>query len=203
MTRATIHHDEDADLAELDGRTVSILGYGNQGRSQALNLRDSGIEAIVGNRKDEYRERAIEDGFEAPSIAEAAGRGDVCCLLVPDEIVPTVFEQSVEDGLETGDTLYLSHGYNLTYDLLRAPEGVDVVLLAPRIGGWAVRERYESGAGFPSLMAVHRDHAGRAKAVALAMARGSARRERASSSRRSTPRRSPTCSPNRPCCPSS
>ena len=203
MTRATIHHDEDADLAELDGRTVSILGYGNQGRSQALNLRDSGIEAIVGNRKDEYRERAIEDGFEVPSIAEAAGRGDVCCLLVPDEIVPTVFEQSVEDGLETGDTLYLSHGYNLTYDLLRAPEGVDVVLLAPRIGGWAVRERYESGAGFPSLMAVHRDHTGRAKAVALAMARGSARRERASSRRRSTPRRSPTCSPNKPCCPSS
>jgi ketol-acid reductoisomerase len=172
MTRATIHYEEDADLSELDDRTVAMIGYGNQGRAQAQNLCDSGIDVIVGNREDEYRETAIEDGFEAVSIAEAAVRGDVCCLLLPDEVAPAVFEAAVEAGLDAGDTLYVSHGYNLTYDLLRAPEDVDVVLLAPRMGGWAVRERYESGEGFPSLMAVHRDYTGRAKEVALAMAKG-------------------------------
>ena len=129
MTGATIHYDADADLAELDGRTVSILGYGNQGRAQALNLRDSSVEVMVGNREDEYREQAIGDGFE---------------------VAPTVFERAVEDGLETGDTLYLSHGYNLTYDLLRASEGVDIVLL-PR--GWA---------GGPSASATRRARAFRA-----------------------------------------
>lgn len=171
-TGATIHYDADADLSVLDGSTVAMLGYGNQGRSQALNLRDSGVEVVVGNREDEYRERAIEDGFDAVSIAEAAARGDVCCLLVPDEVAPQVFDRAVEPGLEAGDTLYVSHGYNLTYDLLRVPETVDVVLVAPRMGGWAVRERYESGQGFPSLMAVHRDSTGTARETALAMAKG-------------------------------
>lgn len=172
MTGATIHYDEDADLSVLDSRTVSMIGYGNQGRAQARNLRDSGIDVIVGNRDDEYRETALEDGFECASIAEAAARGDVCCLLLPDEIAPGVFAEEIEPGLDTGDTVYVSHGYNLTYDLLEAPETVDVVLVAPRMGGWAVRERYERGEGFPSLMAVHQDHSGDAKETALALAKG-------------------------------
>lgn len=170
-TATTIYYDEDADLSVLDGRTVAFVGYGSQGRSQALNARDSGVDVVVGNRADDYRERAREDGFEALPIDEAAERGDVVCLLVPDEVAPEVFAEDVEPGLEEGDTVYVSHGYNLTYDRLGQPAWVDVVMVAPRMGGPAVRTRYESGRGFPSIMAVEQDATGRAGATALAMAK--------------------------------
>ncbi len=170
-TGTTIYYDEDADLSVLDDRTVAFVGYGNQGRSQALNARDSGVDVVVGNRPDGYRDRIREDGFEPLSIAAAAERGDVVCLLVPDEVAPEVFESEVEPGLEDGNTLYVSHGYNLTYDLLGQPAWVDLVMVAPRMGGPAVRSLYESGQGFPSILAVEQDHTGEAEATALAMAK--------------------------------
>jgi ketol-acid reductoisomerase len=171
MSDTNVYYDEDADPSALDDRTVAMIGYGNQGRSQALNLRDSGVEVVVGNRADDYRERAHEDGFDAVSIEEAAARGDVICLLIPDEIAPELFDAEIEPGLAEDDTLYLSHGYNLTYDLLGQPDTVDVVMVAPRMGGWAVRTLYESGQGFPSVMAVEQDYTGEAKRTALAMAK--------------------------------
>jgi ketol-acid reductoisomerase len=170
-TETTIYYDEDADLSVLEDRTVAFVGYGNQGRSQALNVRDSGVDVVVGNRDDGYRERIREDGFEPRSIAEATAEGDVVCLLVPDEVAPEVFEAEVKPNLEEGDTLYVSHGYNLTYDLLGHPEWIDVVMVAPRMGGPAVRTLYESGQGFPSIMAVEQDYTGEAEATVLAMAK--------------------------------
>jgi len=172
MSETNVYYDEDADLSVLDGLTVAMIGYGNQGRSQALNLRDSGVEVVIGNRSDDYRERAREDGFDAVSIEKAAARGDVVCLLIPDEVAPEVFAAEIAPNLAEGDTLYLSHGYNLTYDLLGHPDTVDVVMVAPRMGGWAVRTLYESGQGFPSVMAVEQEYTGEAKQTALAMAKG-------------------------------
>jgi ketol-acid reductoisomerase len=170
-SETTIYDDEDADLSVLDDRTVAFVGYGNQGRSQALNARDSGVDVVVGNRDDGYREQIREDDFEPLSIAEATARGDVICLLVPDEVAPEVFESHVEPNLDEGDTLYVSHGYNLTYDLLGHPGWVDVVMVAPRMGGPAVRTLYKSGQGFPSILAVEQDFTGEALDTVLAMAK--------------------------------
>jgi ketol-acid reductoisomerase len=171
MSETTVYYDSDADLSVLDDWTVAVIGYGSQGRSQALNMRDSGVSVIVGNRSDEYRDHAEEDGFEAYSINDAATRGDIVCLLVPDEIAPEVFAREIEPELSEGDTVYVSHGYNLSYDLLGTPETVDVVMVAPRMGGPAVRTLYESGRGFPSVMAVEQDHTGEAQMTALALAK--------------------------------
>lgn len=171
VEHATVYYDEDADLAVLDDRTVAVIGYGNQGRSQALNMRDSGVDVIVGNRGDDYRERAEADGFDAYDIPEAAARGDVLFLLVPDEVAPEVYEEHVEPNLEAGDALNFASGYNLTYDFIRPPADVDVVLVAPRMTGPNVRSTYEDGTGFPSVMAVERDATGDAKALALALAK--------------------------------
>lgn len=171
MSETTVYYDSDADLSVLEDRTVAVIGYGNQGRSQALNMRDSGVSVVVGNRSDEYRERATEDGFDALAIDEAAARGDVVCLLVPDEVAPEVFAREIEPGLAEGDTVYVSHGYNLSYDLLETPETVDVVMVAPRMGGPAVRTLYESGRGFPSVMAVEQDYTDGAQETALALSK--------------------------------
>lgn len=168
---ATIYYDADADLAHLEDRTVAVIGYGNQGRSQALNMRDSGVEVVVGNRGDDYRERAEADGFPAASIPEAAARGDVLFLLVPDEVAPEVYEEHVEPNLEAGDVLNFASGYNLTYGFITPPADVDVILVAPRMTGPNVRTRYEEGTGFPSIMAVEQDATGDARAVALALAK--------------------------------
>lgn len=169
---ATVYYDSDADLSVLDDSVVAIIGYGNQGRAQALNLRDSGIDVIVGNRSDGYRDQVEDDGFEPMSIAAAADQGDIICLLIPDEVAPSVFDSEIKPNLEDGNTVHVSHGYNLTYDLLQPPATTDVTLIAPRMGGWAVRELYESGEGFPSVLAVEQDYTGEAKATALAIAKG-------------------------------
>ncbi|MFC6993393.1 ketol-acid reductoisomerase [Haladaptatus sp. GCM10025707] len=171
-TETTIYHDADATLSTLDERAVAIIGYGNQGRSQALNLRDSGVEVVVGNRSDDYRETVEEDGFESLSIPEAAAAGDIVCLLIPDEVAPAVYDEHIHPNLEEGDVLYFSHGYNITFDLIQPPETVDVVLVAPRMAGPSVRTLYEAGKSFPSIMAVEQDASGEATAIALALAKG-------------------------------
>jgi len=169
----TIYYDGDADLERLEGETVAIVGYGNQGRSQALNLRDSGVQdVIVGNRDDASREQAREDGFDVFSMAEAAERADVVFFLVPDEVMPDVFETEIEPGLEAGDAVNFASGYNVTYGFVEPPEGVDVVMVAPRMIGQAVRETYESGEGAPALVGVEQDATGDAWERALALAKG-------------------------------
>jgi ketol-acid reductoisomerase len=169
---ATIYHDADADLAALAGETIAVVGYGNQGRSQALNLRDSGLRVVVGNIGDASREAARAEGFETFDIAEACARADAVMLLVPDEVMPEVYAEYVEPNLAAGDLLDFASGYNVAFGLIEPPETVDVVMVAPRMIGPGVRDSYVEGEGFPSFVAVHRDATGRAPQRMLALAKG-------------------------------
>jgi ketol-acid reductoisomerase len=168
------YHDEDADLTLLEDRTIAVLGYGHQGRAQALNMRDSGIEnVVVGNIEDEYRDQALEDGFPVLTPAEAAQRADVILLLLPDEIAPLVYEREIADTLREGMALVLASGYNLTYGHIQAPDFVDVIMIAPRMLGQGMRELFLKGAGFVSFVSVEQDASGLAWPLALAKAIGS------------------------------
>ncbi|MFQ5667052.1 MAG: ketol-acid reductoisomerase [Candidatus Binatia bacterium] len=172
-----IYHDEDASLDFIEGQTIAILGYGNQGSAQAQNLRDSGLDVIIGNIEDSYREAALAAGFEVLPIAEASARADVLFLLTPDEIMPEVYARDVEPYLKPGNLLDFAHGYNIAFELITPPEFVDVVFIAPRMIGAGVRDSYLSGEGFPSFVGVHRDATATAKQrmLALAKALGSTR----------------------------
>lgn len=164
--------DDDADPAHLRGRAIAVVGFGNQGRAQALNLRDSGAEVIVGSRPDSSYEQAVADGFAVLPVAEAVSRADAVFFLVPDEAMPEVFERDVRAGLGEGDTLVFASGYNIAFGLITPPAEIDVVLIAPRMIGAGVRETFLSGEGFPSLAAVHQDASGLAWERALALCRG-------------------------------
>jgi ketol-acid reductoisomerase len=168
---AVVYHDEDADLDAIRRQTIAILGYGNQGNAQARNLRDSGLEVIVGNIEDSYRQAALADGFEVVPIAEAAQRADALFLLTPDEVMPEVYERDVAPHLAAGDLLDFAHGYNVAFGLIAPPPSVDVVMIAPRMIGAGVRDSYVSGEGFPSFVGVHQDATGCAKARMLGLAK--------------------------------
>jgi ketol-acid reductoisomerase len=167
-----ILRDEDADLGQLIGKKVAIVGYGNQGRAQALNLRDSGVEVIVGSIADAGAEQAAEDGFRVCSIGEACGAADAIALLVPDEVQREVYRDAIEPRLRAGQILDFAHGYNIHFGLIRPPASVDVILVAPRMIGVNVRRSFERGAGVPAYVAVAQDASGRARDVALAWAKG-------------------------------
>jgi ketol-acid reductoisomerase len=174
---AQIFFDQDGKLELLQGRRLAILGYGNQGRPQALNLRDGGFEVIVGNREDAYAAQARADGFEVVSLRQAAEQGDMLLLLVPDEAQPEVYRQEIEPELRPGKVLVFGSGFNIYYGFIRPPQGVDVVMVAPEMIGLGVRENFLSQAGFPCLIGVEQDASGQAleTAVALARAIGSTR----------------------------
>jgi ketol-acid reductoisomerase len=165
-----IYHESDATLEPLDGKTVAVIGYGNQGRAQARNMHDSGVDIIVGNRDDSSRNQAVQDGFDAYPIADAVARADVVLLLVPDEAQPAVYDRDIDPNLDAGDTLVFASGYNVTYDRLDIGDDIDVVLVAPRMIGAVVRELYEDGRGAPALLAVDQDASGAAHPRALAIA---------------------------------
>jgi ketol-acid reductoisomerase len=167
-----IFYESDASLEPLRGKTIAILGYGNQGRSQALNLRDSGLEVIVGNVDDDYAKTARADGFVPAPITEAASKADVLLYLIPDEVQPEVYERDVAPGLHDGDVLCFAHGYNIAFDHIAPPATVDVVMVAPRMIGRGVRDTFVSGKGFPSFVGVHRDASGKACERMLAVAKG-------------------------------
>ncbi len=169
---ARMYFDDDADLRHIEGRTVCIVGFGNQGRSQALNLRDSGITVIVGSRRDRSYEQAEADGFAVFPVTEAAARADIVFLLVPDEVMPEVFETEIAPGLRSGGMLVFASGYNIAFDLITPPPDVDVVLIAPRMIGSGVRETFLSGEGFPSLIAVHQAAGEAALDRTLALCKG-------------------------------
>lgn len=169
---ATIYPDRDDLLQPLEGRTVAILGYGNQGEAQAQNLRDSGIHTIVGNRADEYRDRAVAADFEVLTIAEAAERADVMLFLIPDEVQGEVFRDQIAPGLKPGNAIVVASGYNTYFGVFDIPAGVDVLMVAPRMIGAGVRSRYVSGEGFPSLVSVEVDGSGHAQEMMLAVAKG-------------------------------
>jgi len=169
---AKIYFQNDGELAHLSGRTISIIGYGNQGVAQAQNLRDSGLRVVVGGVRDASFERAQADGFEAYPVAEAVQRADIHILLLPDEVMPRIFDADVKPWLKPGQAIVISSGYNITYGFLNYPANVDVLMIAPRMIGTGVRSGYVSGKGFPSLIAVHQDVTGNAHNLLLALSRG-------------------------------
>ncbi len=168
---AVIYHDSDANLGLLMDRTIAVLGYGNMGRSIALNLRDSAFPVLIGNRDDEYAAQAYREGFEVVSLLEAARRADLLFLMVSDELAPQVYLESVAPGLKRGDTLIFASGYNIAFGLIEPPPFVDVVLVAPQTTGEGVREGYVAGTGYPSFVAVAQDASGQAWARVLAVAK--------------------------------
>lgn len=167
---ATIYYDNDAQLELVTEKTVAIIGYGNQGRSQALNMRDSGVKrVIIGSRKDSSYTQANEDGFPVLSIAEAAEQAQILFLLLPDEVAPEVFEEQIRPGLKQGDILNFASGYNITFGKITPPDFVDVVMAAPRMIGSGVRDLFVSGEGFPAFVGVHQDASGKALEYAKAL----------------------------------
>ena len=168
----TIYHDKDADLALLQEQTIGVIGYGNQGRAQALNLKDSGLNVIVGVRSDETQGQARQDGFEVVSIQEAADRAQIIMMLIPDEVMPEVFTGEILQGLQAGKTLCFASGYTVAFETVVPPVNVDVILVAPRMIGAGVRQHYTEGRGFPSFIGVHQDTTGEALQTSLAIAKG-------------------------------
>jgi ketol-acid reductoisomerase len=164
--------DSEASLEPLLGKTVAVLGYGNQGRAQALNLRDSGISVLVGNRDDDYRRQAEADGFHVVEIPEAAGAGDVLLVLTTDESQPLIWDAQIAPGIASGNTLVWASGYNVGYDLITPPQDVDVLMVAPRMTGAMVRTLYEHGKGAIAQFAVHQDASGKARQMVLALCKG-------------------------------
>ncbi len=165
----------DADAAHLDvsGERVAIIGYGSQGRAQALNLRDSGARVTIGLRRDGASwSRAEADGFAPREIPEACEGATIAHLLMPDHVQAETFARAVRPSLAPGSMLLFSHGFNVHYGLIDAPAGIDVAMVAPKAPGPSVRETFLAGRGVPALLAVHRDATGRARERALAIARG-------------------------------
>jgi ketol-acid reductoisomerase len=166
-------YDDDADLALLDGKTVAIVGYGSQGHAHALNLRDSGVDVVVGLREDSSSvAEAREQGLEVLPVTEAASRGELVMMLVPDELHRQVWEQDVRDGIAEGNMLLFGHGFSIHYGEVTPPPGVDVAMIAPKGPGHLVRRQYTEGSGVPGLLAVEQDATGNARALALAYGKG-------------------------------
>jgi len=167
-----IYYDEDADIQLLKNRRIGIIGYGNQGRAQALNMRDSGIKNIaIGTAKDATYDQAVNDGFELMGIPEIASRSDILFLLIPDEIMPKVYHNHVESRLQAGSVLNFASGYNITFKQILPPAEVDVVMVAPRMIGDGVRNLFLKNKGYPAFLAVEQDASGSARQIALALAK--------------------------------
>ncbi len=170
---AKIYYDSDADLSLLEGKMVAIIGYGSQGHAHALNLRDSGVQVVVGLREnDPDRPKAEEAGFKVLSMAEAAAAGDIIMMLVPDQFQREVYEASILAGLKEGNALFFAHGFNIHYYQILPPKDIDVIMVAPKGPGHMVRRVYEQGSGVPSLVAVYQDYSGIARDIGLAYAKG-------------------------------
>jgi len=165
-----IYYDEDADASNIEDKTVAVLGYGSQGHAHALNLSDSGVDVVVGLRKSSAsREDARAAGLDVATPREAAARGDIVSVLIPDTVQPAVYAD-IEDQLEAGDTLQFAHGFNIHYGQIEPPADVDVTMIAPKSPGHLVRRHYERDQGTPGLLAVYQDATGEAKEEALAYA---------------------------------
>ena len=165
-----IYLDKDVDTNDIKDQTISVIGYGTQGRAQALNMRDSGLHVIVGVRPSGNSwKRAIADGFEPQPIREASDKADIVHILIPDMEQPQVYKKEILPCLRSGKTLGFSHGYNIHFRQIVPPDDVDVIMVAPKGPGFILRELYQQGFGVPSLVAVYQDFSRRAKQRALAL----------------------------------
>jgi ketol-acid reductoisomerase len=166
-----IYRDEHGDLNVLNGKRVCLIGYGSLGRPLALNLRDSGVNLVIGVRAEPSKELAQSDGMTAVSVVEAVKNADVIILMLPDEVMPQVYLEQISPHLRRGQTLIFSSAYNITYRFIEPPPFVDVGLIAPRAIGPAIRETIESGEGYCSFVSVAQDSSGQAWKVVLALAK--------------------------------
>ncbi|NSW83586.1 MAG: ketol-acid reductoisomerase [Syntrophothermus sp.] len=170
---AKIYYDADADLGILAGKKVAVLGYGSQGHAWAQNLRDSGVEVIVGLYEGSKSwAQAERDGFKVATVADAVKQADIVVMLLPDNVQPEVFATEVEPALTKDKVLVFAHGFNVVYHQVVPPEDIDVIMVAPKSPGHLVRRMFVEGKGVPGLLAVHADVSGRAKEVGLALAKG-------------------------------
>jgi ketol-acid reductoisomerase len=166
-------YDDDADLSLLDGKTVAIIGYGSQGHAHSLNLKDSGVDVVVGLRSSsESVAKAKDHGLRVLEPADAASEGDLVMLLAPDELHGQIWDDGLKDGIATGNTLLFGHGFSIHYEQIVPPPDVNVVLVAPKGPGHLVRRQYLEGSGVPGLVAVHQNPTAEALEIALAYAKG-------------------------------
>jgi ketol-acid reductoisomerase len=169
---ATVYYESDAGLDALLGKTVAVIGYGSQGHAHALNLRDSGIDVVVGlHEGSKSRAKAEADGLRVLPVAEAVRAADVIMVLVPDHIQKRLYEEEIAPNLTPGKTLMFAHGFNIHFGAIAPPEGVDVSMIAPKSPGHRLRELFEEGVGVPALLAIQQDATGHAKETALAYSR--------------------------------
>jgi ketol-acid reductoisomerase len=173
MADEGIYYDKDADLSKLEGKTVAILGYGSQGHAHALNLKDSGVDVVVGLRPDSSsRKDAEAEGLEVLDVADAASKGDIVMILLPDEKQAEIWNDEIADGIADDNLLMFAHGFAIRFGQIEPPAGVDVGMVAPKGPGHLVRRQYEEGKGVPCLMAVHQDATGNARDLVMAYASG-------------------------------
>ncbi len=173
MADDRVYYDADANPEALEGKTIAILGYGSQGHAHALNLKESGYDVVVGLRPDSSsREKAEAAGLEVLDTTEAASRGDIVMVLLPDEKQGETWSAEIADGISEGNLLMFGHGFSVHFGEIDPPPGVDVGMVAPKGPGHLVRRQYEEGRGVPCLMAIHQDETGDARELVLAYAVG-------------------------------
>ncbi len=167
-----VYYNGDVNEFALENKKVAIIGYGSQGHAHALNLRESGVDVVVGLRQGKSFEQAKNDGLPVYSVSEAVEQADVVMVLLPDENQPKVYKEEIEPGLKPGNSLVFAHGFNIHFSQIVPPSFVDVFLVAPKGPGHLVRRTYTEGAGVPALFAIEQDVTGNAKEIALAYAKG-------------------------------
>lgn len=168
-----MYYDKDVNMDVLKDKKIAVIGYGSQGMAQARNMADSGLNVVVGLRKGGKSWKTAEnDGMTVLTMEEAAKEADIIHILIPDEIQAPVYQQSIKDGLEEGNTISFSHGYNIHFGYIKPPENVNIAMIAPKGPGAMVRQTYLEGFGIPGLVAVENDYSGNTLDVALAMGKG-------------------------------
>ena len=165
-----VYYDKDADLSLIKGKTVAIIGYGSQGHAHAANLKDSGVNVVVGLRQGSSWKKAEAAGFEVLSVADATKKADVVMILLPDENQPVVYKNEIEPNLKQGAVLAFAHGFNVHYNQIVPRADLDVIMVAPKGPGHTVRSEFLKGGGVPSLIAVYQDKSGKARDIALSYA---------------------------------
>jgi len=167
----SIYYDKDCDLSLIRSKTVAMIGFGSQGHAHAENLRDSGVKVIVGLAKGgKSWAKAEAKGFEVKTVAEAAKAANVIMILTPDELQAEIFERDIKPNLNEGDAIAFGHGFNVHFGQIKAPEGIDVIMIAPKAPGHTVRSEFVRGGGIPDLIAVEQNASGKAKELALSYA---------------------------------